>query len=173
MARKPSSNKQKTLFFKSPPQRAVGLLWGLVILLAILLFFGLRLPSSSPVGLPERTLEPPHAKIISQDPDLVLAAFPPGFPVEEGVKATEGFKYVPANSQETQSTLEYVSQKTVSQNSQIFRKFLADNNYQIVNKLEKPDLVFYYAQKDGNDLSLKIQKLEAAEIKVSVSYLER
>lgn len=116
-------------------------------------------------GEPQQT-----ERVLGQDPSVVLAAFPPGFPAEAG--QSTGMKYLPANSTEQQHTLEYESVKTVASNQEIFSKYFTSPGFTILNEDVKSDSVFYYATKDGNDLSVRIWS-EQGKVKVTASYLKR
>lgn len=115
----------------------------------------------------------PEARVIKQDAQTTLSAFPAGFPVEEGAQNTDSYKYIPASSLEQQSTLDYVSKKSLADNARIFRDYLSKSGFAISNRVEEPDLVFYYATKGAEDLSIKIKISQEQEVSVSASYLRR
>lgn len=152
--------------------------WAIVIMLAILLAVWLgskvRLPGRLPGKTPAES-ERPRVKteqIIKQNVQTTLSAFPGGFPAEEGIANSSGYKYIPANSLNEQSTLEYVSAKSLTENKQIFTEFLTKNGFEIVNRIDQPNLVFLYAKKEQNDLSVKIEARNQ-QIMVSANYLKR
>ena|SRR3990167_11134161 len=111
-------------------------------------------------------------RVIEQESETTLSAFPEGFPVEAAASNSSGFKYIPANSVSQQSTVEYVSQMTLAENGKTFKDYLAAAGYEMVNKLEEADILFYYATKDNNDLSIKIDSKDNV-VTVSASYLKR
>lgn len=110
-------------------------------------------------------------RVVRQEAAVSITAFPSGFPVGAGA-AGSGFKYVPANSTEQQSTLEYVSAKSLKENETIFKDYLAASSFKIVNKLEDSKSAFYYATKDNNDLSIRIAQSDG-QVTVTASYLKR
>lgn len=114
----------------------------------------------------------PKERVVKQEAAATLAAFPQGFPVEEAAQTSDSFKYVPANSTEQQSTVEYVSLKSLAENGKSFKDFMDKNGYKISNKVEQDNLLFYYGSKDSNDLSVKIQSAEG-KVTVSASFLKR
>lgn len=111
-------------------------------------------------------------RVVKGDLQSILKAFPESFPVEAGAQQKDSFKYIPANSLEQQSTVEYVSQKSLAENGKIFREYLNSASFKIINKIEKPNLLFYYATREGNDLSVKIEAINQGVI-VSATYLKR
>lgn len=152
-------------------------LWGVigvvVIILAILVSRRPNAPGQQPgaeTGKSEQTSK--TERVVKEDAKVTLAAFPEGFPVEAGASSTSGYKYIPANSASQQSTLEYVSQKSLAVNKQIFSDFLGKNGFAVVNKVEQPAFVFFYATKNQNDLSIKIEE-KNKQVTVSATYLVR
>lgn len=133
------------------------------------------LPVETPAPVPEQPKaepETPTAHVVAQEAPAVLAAFPTGFPAEAGIENSRGYKFIPANSTNQQTTLDYISQKSLAENTEIFTNYLAQNGFSIVNKVELPNLVFLYATKDNNDLSLKMDE-QGGIVTVSATYLTR
>lgn len=111
-------------------------------------------------------------RIIKQNTQASLTAFPEGFPLEDGARAGESFKYVPANSTAQQSTVQYVSNKSLAENGRIFKDYLDSSGFDTVNDLENDARIFYYATKDNDDLSISIESRNNT-VTVSASYLNR
>lgn len=111
-------------------------------------------------------------RVVKQNTQAILSAFPDGFPVEAGVESTNSYKYVPANSTEQQSTIEYTSQKSLADNGKIFKDFLTASGFEIINEQTQGKNVFYYGKKDTSDLSILIRELTDS-VTVSASYLKR
>ncbi len=145
---------------------------GIVILLLAVVFFA-QIPKRLSQNGSKEDLNKPSAKpsIVEENPQIILAAFPKGFPLEGGVTTSASFRYVPAQSEENQSTLEYVSKKSLLENGRIFRDYLAKSDFKVVNKIEEPKLLFYYARREGDDLSIKIEE-QNQKVLVSASYLK-
>ncbi len=122
----------------------------------------------------DTTLNTPTAepRVVKTESTVIAKEFPEGFPVEVTAQGSEGYTYIPANSVEQQSTLEFTSQKSVEENGKIYFDFINISGFKIVNSVEKKDLVFFYATKDENDLSITIKQGIGGTI-VSVSYLKR
>ncbi len=102
----------------------------------------------------------------------VITAFPEGFPAEQGALHLDGYQYVPARSLELQSTVSYISQKTLAENGELMRDYLAAAGFEITNRVEKPGLLFYYATRGENDLSIQIAE-DNNQVILSASYLKR
>ncbi|OGE78953.1 MAG: hypothetical protein A2751_00215 [Candidatus Doudnabacteria bacterium RIFCSPHIGHO2_01_FULL_46_14] len=148
-----------------------------VAVLIILLFIAANKSDkgSQPVSVSKKdNLDQPYEteRVVKQNTEASLSAFPQGFPVEAGAQAGDSYKYVPANSVEQQSTVQYTSNKSLEENGKIFRDYLAAAGFTIVNKLERADKLFYYASKDNNDLSVTISSIDGA-VTVSATYLKR
>lgn len=111
-------------------------------------------------------------QVTKQDAKATLASFPEGFPAESGIEASSGYKYIPANSQSEQSTLEYTSKKSLAENKKIFTDFLAKSGYTVANKVEQAGLVFLYATLDQTDLSIKIEE-KSGQVSVSATHLKK
>ena|SRR3989344_4101345 len=114
----------------------------------------------------------PTERVMQSDAKTTLSAFPDGFPVESGISQSSGFKYIPANSLEQQSTVEYVSQKSLAENQTAFKAYLEASGFKTVNEAEDAQSAFYYATKDNNDLSVRII-LKDGTVTVTASYLKR
>lgn len=145
---------------------------------ALVIFF---IVSGRQAGLPgQKVLKPEEdfskpykeERVVKQEAQATLSAFPEGFPVEAGAQNTGSYKYVPALSLEQQSTIEYVSKKSLTDNAKIFKDFLTLKGYTISNEVSEKGLGFYYATKDNNDLSIKIEE-KNGQVTVSASYLRR
>jgi len=145
-----------------------------VVLVIALVWLGRTQFGVAPEPKPGEDLSKPadQERVVKEDAEVILSAFPSGFPVEAGAQTSDSYKYIPAKSLEQQSTLEYVSQKSLTENAKIFRDYLSKAGFQISNKTELPDLMFYYAQKGTEDLSVKI-KTQDEKVSVSASYLRR
>lgn len=111
-------------------------------------------------------------RMVKEEAQVLLTGFPQGFPVEAGSQSSESFKYVPAQSVEQQSTVVYASKKTLAENGKTFRDYMASAGFEIINKDERDDGLFYYATKDNNDLSIKIDE-KNGQVSVSATYLKR
>ena len=111
-------------------------------------------------------------QVIKEDAAAILKALPQDLPIEEGLTATDSYKYIPAQSKEQQSTLEYISKKSFTENVKVFKDYLASKKYNISNKTEQPNLAFFYGTKDNNDLLIKIENKDN-QVNVSISYLKR
>ena len=111
-------------------------------------------------------------KVINQEAKITLSAFPEGFPTEKDALRGDSFKYIPANSQEQQSSLVYQSQKTLAANEKIFKEFFAKAGFKIVNQQETKTEAFYYTTLDNNDLSVQIKDQQNV-VTVTASYLKR
>jgi len=46
------------------------------------------------------------------------------------------------------------------------------NEFSIINRVDESDFAFFYATKDGNDLSISIEE-QGGTVKISASYLKR
>jgi hypothetical protein len=146
-----------------------------IVLVGILVFSGPKGNTNAPANTQQNSSQSSTnttPQVTQQTPTTVVSAFPAGFPVEAAAQNTASYKYVPAASSQQQSTLEYISQKTVAQNQKTFLDYLNANGFKIGNKVEKSDMVFYYATKDNNDLSITITK-SGSDVKVSASYLKK
>jgi hypothetical protein len=146
-----------------------------VVLLGAVLFWSSRDsgPGGSENDTPVDMTKPSdEARVIKQDLEAVLSGFPEGFPVEPGAYNTDSFQYVPANSLEQQSTVQYISKKTLRENEFIFSEFLEEAGFEIANELIETNEVFLYATKDSNDLSIKIDEADGV-VKVVASYLKK
>ena len=155
------------------------ILWGVVaaVIVVVLVFVfsggGSDSDSGSQTTDQAELVQPAEEqRIIQQTDEQVLADFPEGFPVEEGAQNTNSFKFIPANSLEEQSTMSYTSQRTLDENAIIFKSFMDENGFEIINEETDEDFRFFYATKDGNDLSVTIEEL-VGQVQVSVSYLQR
>jgi hypothetical protein len=108
--------------------------------------------------------------VIQQEPAELMKVFPAGFPFEQGAQSTGSYQFIPAKSRGQQSTLTYISKKTLAENAQIFKTYLEKEGFKVTNKTEQKDLDFYYAAKDNKDLSILVQQKDN-QVTVSVSYL--
>ena len=113
-----------------------------------------------------------EVRVVNTPTDEIVKEFPLAFPFEENFTSSNSFKYVPAQSLEQQSTLEYTSQKTLAQNRTAFTNYLQTAGFEILNKIESSDELFYYATKDNNDLTISV-RLDDNGLKVGLSYLKR
>lgn len=148
----------------------------IVLLLVGVIIFNARQPFSQPSSQTPSSedLSKPSSqeRVIQAEAPSLLSGFPAGFPKEEEVNYPQSYKYIPANSLEQQSTVEYVSQKTLAENGKTFRDYLASAGFNVSNKNETANLLFYYATKDNNDLSIRIEQ-KNGQVTVSASYLKR
>lgn len=145
------------------------------VVLGILIFYsGDNQFGQKPSVNPEADLTHKFAKprVLHSDVKGVITSFPADFPLEAGVKISQSYKYVPANSLQQQATLDYLSKKTLAENGKIFTAYLKKSGYQMLNTMEKPNLLFRYGTKDGSDLSIRLAKA-GDQVLVSASYLRR
>jgi hypothetical protein len=142
------------------------ILWGILILIIIVAaIFLLMYLFNGEVSLKD------EADITVEDPEENAADFPEEFPLEAGVSFAESFKYVPVDSNQQQSTLSYSSNLSLEENIEIFEKFLADNEFNIINQVNEENMAFYYGEKNGNSFSLILEDKDG-EVLVSASYLD-
>lgn len=160
--------QKKHVFF------VVILILALAILIGILGKAGKseQLEKKSPDPKADLTKPYQEVRVVKEDTKSVLSAFPAGFPAEAGVENKDSFKYVPANSTQQQSTVEYVSSQSLAENTKAFSTYLTANGYTITNKLEQGSLVFYYGTKADSDLSVKLEDKDG-KVLVTASYLKK
>ena len=145
----------------------------IILAIAALAWLGGRQLSFRPGEQGSDSLKPAkEVRVMKEDPGKTLAAFPAGFPAEAGAQGSGAYKYIPANSIEQQSTVEYVSQKTLTENAEAFLGYFNKAGFTVTNKSENSDLVFYYAQKGSEDMSVTIKRTDG-KVSVSASYLTR
>ena len=150
-----------------------GIIWGAaaIVLLLVLAFVFSQTGNDSNTPDGNNVNQSSEPQISEQSAEETLSAFPEGFPIEAG-GGESGYRYVPANSSQQQSTIEYVSTQTFSQTAAVFENYLEENEFSIINRVDEPDFAFFYATKDGNGLSITLQEIDG-ETKVSVSYLRK
>jgi hypothetical protein len=103
------------------------------------------------------------------DKGTIVAALPPGLPIEAGVASTTSYKYTPANSADQESVITYVSKKTMEDNMKIFKDYLAASGFSVMNKIETKEFANYLAIKDKNQLSVYISTQNKI-VQVSIRY---
>lgn len=146
---------------------------GLVVILVVAILVTSPRQSPTPSVLEDQSQAvSPEERVIKQEASQVMSAFPAGFPFEEEMTSSDSYKYIPANSKEQQSTINYVSQKTLAENAKIFKAYLEEAGFKITNKVEEKSQYFYYAAKDNSDLSILVQQ-KNDQVTVSLSYLKR
>lgn len=148
---------------------------GVAVVLGILIFYsGNKQPGPATTANPatDLTRKSDKPRVVHADVKGILMTFPADFPVEAGAETTTGYKYVPANSLQQQSTLEYVSKKSLAENGKIFTSYFRKAAFKISNKVEQPSLLIYYGTKDQSVLTVKIQGL-SGKVMVSASYVAK
>ena len=145
----------------------IGAVVVLVIIALFVVFFSGSFFGGDRLDVPSEEL-----RVVNQNSGRNLEAFPEGFPVEDGVEFHESFKYVPANSRDQQSTLAYLSSRTLSENASIFENFFSSNGFEVMNEVEDDGMHFYYARKGNDDLPIRLED-KSGRVLVEVSYLER
>ena len=164
--------KQKTLF----------LTLGILVVVVVVVFAVVNSSSRQNGALTnkgqQKTMPVPEAPKVSDVAQVkketsteALAAFPAGFPVEAGAQSGNSYKYIPAKTTVEQSTVEYVSQKTLAQNGEIFRNYLAQAGFTIANKTEQTNWLFYYGTKGKEILSINLKADASGKVTVSASYV--
>lgn len=129
-------------------------------------------PSGRETGNENAVKVSDEVRVQNEDSASVLSAFPEGFPAEPEALSGEGAKLIPAGSTEQQSTIEYGSTKSLSQNADIFRKYIADAGFTIMNEIIEADEVFLYSKNDTDDMSITIRSQDGM-VTVKAKYLKR
>ncbi len=152
---------------------ALGVLALLVVLLVLIVASSKQEYSKAP-GETQQDLSKisPEVRVVEGDQRSILSSFPAGFPVEQQWNFLKGYRTIPANALESQYTVEYISNLSVSENAKIFKNYLQNAGFQISSAVQQSNHVSYYATKDNNDLSVVIVK-QNDQVTVTASYLVR
>jgi len=120
--------------------------------------------ASGPEDNPQASVNPPADQTESD----IKAAFPAGFPFEEGARDFRGFA-VELNAGETQHVFSYTSGLSLAENTAVFESYLKNNEYEIVDEGTEEGLRFLFGRKDDSELQISVQESEGTVI-VSVQY---
>ena len=93
----------------------IGTLAFLVIVLLLSVIFYSSYTPQPGIEIDQKgdlTKTSPTERVIKHDIDVVLAAFPAGFPAGSEIQQASAYKYIPADSLEQQATIEYTSQRS-------------------------------------------------------------
>ncbi len=97
------------------------------------------------------------------DSSLVPPAFPTDLPLEQGIllenKVSEN--QVPNTgtfeiNAETQSVRKFLSDKSVEENFALYEEYFAQQGWEVVNRLDEPDIKVLMAKKSGLEKLLKV-----------------
>ncbi|KND48569.1 MAG: hypothetical protein AB200_02485 [Parcubacteria bacterium C7867-005] len=160
----------------SHPVRTVLLILGLVVLALIVVFcfrYGFRYPKQ----------DFSSEKVLVQNTDLATAEgenkLPAGFPKEIPVEINNITESVTLSYPERGATLysvAYQSARGTSDLSNLYSKFIKDNNFILSNandKLEKGETkMTFLSTKNNDDLSITITKLATGNT-IQISFLDR
>ena len=104
-------------------------------------------------------------------PIAVIKNFPKDFPQETAMSESSGYKVSMANTDSNQWSIEYTSKKTLQENGKIFTDYLTSSGFNITNKIENSNsLFYYYGVSNKADLSVLVEN-KSGKVTVKASYL--
>ena len=123
--------------------------------------------ASGPEDNPQASVNPPADQTESD----IKAAFPAGFPFEDGARDFRGF-FVELNAGETQYVFTYTSGLSRDQNYETFRQYVQGGGFQEADLREGETEGFYFGLVGANELAVDIQQT-SEEIFVTGFYTVR
>jgi len=142
----------KPAFLQNPTLLVV-----LVLLVAGFLIFGsyqtvkIKKPSEPAI----QSTSPPES-IKQIPPEKLPSFFPAKIPLEKNAQVLQNYSQIIGNKE--QSTRQFISQKSLEENFKLYKKYLIDDKWEIINVTEGAEINSLSAKKAPNNLNITISQ---------------
>jgi hypothetical protein len=97
-------------------------------------------------------------------------SFPSTIPVEKNLTLSQSYEL--NYEKQKQSTVVFISSKTVAQNYTLYLSTLKQQGWVIAKEYSKPNVSFIYARKDGDEINVTVSEGVSSGSEVSISILK-